>query len=229
MDCSKPPCSTPGLCCAKKKKQIKDCCPDKKGCPTTPFTSSADLNKENSVLYMDSIKDDEIDCYFMRKCKLVSYYEASKKDACCKAQTGHHIVPYSAIKDIPNCSSHSTALTICVSGNSNNTGVHGYIHNQLCKILSKVSGDKMSFSDLQDKGIQACKDVLGGDLCDWVCIKKELSKNHSKMSKTRGNKNSGCKKITASTQVDKSCGISTPGSLSEINNRMDGFVSSISG
>lgn len=158
------------------------------------------------------------DCYYKRKCVLHPMKNAKTEPSeCCKAQTGHHIVPDSAMKGSGYCYSYDNALTVCVAGSGNRVGNHGRIHCRLCKKLAG-GGSKIAFSDLLSKGVAAAREVLTESGCDWVCLKKEIDKNHKEMDKTpTGKKKKGCKSLSDSSQVKKECGISKPGTAQKLD------------
>lgn len=236
-DCEeKPPCDNDGECCKKKKEQVEKCCPDKKGCPDTQFSSAKELTSHANVsayhgeragLSRSSKKQkgkiaelSEADCYFKRKCILHPYKDTEgEPSSCCQAQSGHHIVPDSAMRGSGYCYSRRNALTVCVAGSGNRIGNHGRIHFRLCK---KIQGSgKIPFSELLDAGVEAAKEVLSDSGCDWSCLKKEIDENHKNMSRTStGKKRKGCKALSGKSKVKRKCGIASPGDVSTINARL---------
>lgn len=231
VDCSNPPCSTPGACCEEKKQQIEDCCPGNRGCPETSY-SAADLKTEANVIGYHNARRrlgkrptkggllSSHDCYYRRKCVLHSKTNSKKK--CCPGQSGHHIVPDSAMTNSGFCYNYGDALTVCVAGSGNNVGNHGRIHNRLCKKLMG-GGAKISFSDMLSKGVASAREVLTESKCDWQCLKKEIDKNHKDMSRDPKNKKGGCSALNDASQIDRNCGIASPGSIDQINDRLKRF------
>lgn len=223
MDCSKPPCKTKGLCCEKKKAQIKQCCPGKRGCPDTDLTGSdlksdanvAKYHEERSKLSKRSAKGKHSisDCYYKRKCILHAKKDTEKKskpNMCCTSQTGHHVVPDSAMKSSGYCYDYGAALSVCVAGSGNRVGNHGVMHLRLCKKIR--GGGKIPFSDLLQKGVEAVKETLVDSDCDWSCLKKEIDKNHKDMSvDDDGKQKTGCEKLTDTSMIDKNCGMAHSG------------------
>lgn len=244
-DCSEPPCSTPGACCEEKKQQVKDCCPGKRGCPKTQFQSAEDLKSDaNVAVYHQDRRRmtgtakksgskvtrlSSQDCYYKRKCVLHPMKDTQgEPNACCTAQTGHHIVPDAAMKNSGYCYSYGNALTVCVAGSGNKVGNHGRIHCRLCKKIGGGSGKKIAFSDILSAGVAAAREVLGDSDCDWVCLKKEIDANHKEMDKTpTGKKKKGCKSLSNNSRVDRNCGIKDNGKgqdLDATRNKIMGYV-----
>jgi len=222
-NCDKPPCKTEGYCCDAKKQQIEECCPDKRGCPDTQLSGSdlksdanvAKYHQERSKLSTRKAKGkfSKSECYYKRKCVLHPKKDTEKKskpNMCCPSQTGHHIVPDSAMKSSGYCYDYDNALTVCVAGSGNRVGNHGLMHLRLCKKLR--GGGKIKFSDLLENGMNAVKETLVDSGCDWKCLKKEIDKNHKEMSSTpEGKKKKGCEQLEDDSDIDKNCGMAYSG------------------
>lgn len=215
MDCSKPPCDTEGECCEAKKKQIEDCCKDVNDCLSPkeigklkksfntktavkrkfkdhsgrvkPFSDRSFLKKYMDILYSNDAKNKERkQCAQWKKCILVPYKETDK--SCCDGMSGHHIVPSSAIlnsKGFKSCYNERKALTVCLLGESNHKGTHGYIHMKLrdgIKSLRTKLGYQEDrrcdapYSEFLSTAVDSFQETTG-NICDAGCIKNDLEQN----------------------------------------------------
>ena len=244
-DCSKPPCKTEGKCCDEKKKQVEKCCPGDKGCPDTQFESADALRSHAAVTKYHAERRSlskkakpqagvtkplsDAECYHKRKCVLHPYKDTEGEPSkCCKAQTGHHLVPDKALSRTGFCYDHGSALTVCVAGSGNRVGNHGRIHNRLCK---KIRGSgSISFSAMLSAGVAAAKEVLKESDCDWKCLQQEVDKNHKDMGKDdRGKPRTDCQPLKDGSQIDRNCGISNPGTDQKLDDSFDTVTAYITG
>ncbi|WP_341646003.1 HNH/endonuclease VII fold toxin-2 domain-containing protein [Thauera sp. SDU_THAU2] len=141
-------------------------------------------------------------CIRARKCLLVPYKkttgnptkaiaQARHGDGCCPGQTGHHIIPDSAIKDA-GCAGYNAndAPVICLEGtkNAEGWGSHGTAHQQLklgminyqdMRTLAGLSPNVISYSDMADAGIAAVRETAARQ-CDPACLRAQLDEYYDK-------------------------------------------------
>jgi hypothetical protein len=130
------------------------------------------------------------ECTRARKCNLVPYstkdgksgVEPSDKGGCCPGQTGHHLIPNSAMTG--KCKPHykaSEAPTVCAEGFSQNMGSHKDLHvaladehQELVK-AGKVSADgTMSMDDAIGAAAKSHKETFPESRCSEDCIRAQL-------------------------------------------------------
>lgn len=201
--------------CEGKKKKIKKCCKDVEDCLTTTeldglqkgfnsknavaklfkdhskrikaFSDRSFLKKYMAIVYSNSPENaDRKLCAQWKKCILVPYNETGK--SCCKGMTGHHVVPSSAIRNsatLKGCYNEDKALTVCLAGESNHKGTHGYIH---MKLRDGVKALRISLGNSPDRKCPApysqylstavdSFQTTTNNICDAKCIKKDLKEN----------------------------------------------------
>ena len=209
MSCDKP-CDSSKDCCDQKKKCIEDHCKDVDDCLSPPelqelkdgfdsddavgkFKDHKDRIKPFSdrtflikfLMKLYSHNGDRAECARMKKCILIPYDETGK--SCCEGMTGHHIIPSSAIQGKSGFEDYkeNKALTVCLAGESNHKGTHGYIHMKLrdgVKDLRKTNNVKedevcdVSYEDYSKKAMDSFMDTTN-NICDRGCIESEIKDN----------------------------------------------------
>jgi len=236
-DCEKPPCKTSGHCCDKKKKQIEDCCPKEKACPSDPGKGklSSHAKIRNYFLELGKKKKKDKQCFEKRRCLLRKYSDTKgANNQCCPGLTGHHLIAGATFSGTGYCYNHNEALTVCSSGTSWHKGRHGLMHIVTCRGFldwkkNNPRRTKMSIKELSNTSVDAMKDVFKSADCDWACLKKELESNYS--SDKHASDGEDCKKITASTKFEPHCGISKKRleELSKLADKASAILSSLAG
>ncbi|WP_127958460.1 PAAR-like domain-containing protein [Serratia microhaemolytica] len=150
------------------------------------------IRKQRKDLLNNLIKEQEKaaeknPCLKARKCQLVPYslngkqaaekdkLESSTQKGCCTAQTGHHLVYGSMVKDCPDYK-HNLAPTVCVEGNSWHKGSHKTIHEIMDeKLLNhiKQNGPLMKMDEAVELAAEAHEEVFPN--CSKECIKAQLN------------------------------------------------------
>ncbi|MDR0701436.1 MAG: hypothetical protein LBF61_03340 [Azoarcus sp.] len=131
-------------------------------------------------------------CIRARKCMLVKYKDQNDKDGtgCCPGQTGHHIIPDSAVKDA-GCPGYNKndALVMCLEGSTNHAGwgTHGNAHANLQEEIRHYrkmeNATEISYNDMAEKGIDAVRRAARFQ-CDKKCLRAQLDRNYNCEGKT---------------------------------------------
>ena len=127
-------------------------------------------------------------CLKARKCMLVPK-QKSKQSAkygdsnsgCCGGQTGHHLIPESAMNDADDCKKYNggEAPTVCAEGTSHSRGgsheaLHTYIEDEI-KRAADANGE-MTYGQSKNIALNSHKEVFGH--CDRDCLEAQLDKYH---------------------------------------------------
>jgi hypothetical protein len=129
------------------------------------------------------------DCLRARRCKL-SPWNPSK---CCKGQTPHHLIEKTSFFETSvaagklkkGCDGYDpkTAPCICVEGNSQYVGTHGWMHTAqgytMTQLLEKpVKRKDLSFKEARENAAQAVSAVFPESCCGAKCIEAQLAQGH---------------------------------------------------
>ncbi|MDH0868135.1 HNH/endonuclease VII fold toxin-2 domain-containing protein [Mitsuaria sp. GD03876] len=144
-------------------------------------------------------------CTKARKCMLVPYDANSKLNVrkgngCCPGQTGHHIIPNTAVegskcnrKEKNNAGvpvqkdySYGSAPTICLEGQDNTYGTHGTAHGKLSKSMQgwrDKKGMDIPYTDMRNKSLEAVEHVTHH--CNQECLKAQLDAYYQNCGKLK--------------------------------------------
>lgn len=126
-------------------------------------------------------------CLRARKCQLVPFNKTTPKKAadtgegCCPGQTGHHVIPDSAVGECPGYT-EGDAPTICLEGADNNHGSHGAAHNTLKESMDKYNGNgtdgkinspqPIDYEEMRKRALEAVAPFT--EQCNKACLKAQL-------------------------------------------------------
>ena len=140
-------------------------------------------------------------CIRMRKCMLGTYSQSQSKteknQACCKGQTGHHLIPDVYMfgqkdgkknKNDKRCSKYTTdtAPVVCAEGTTQYSGSHGKMHTELENALegkdnfTPLSEDSIDYEVARDSSIEAHKKTFPLSACSEKCLKAQLDNYYKK-------------------------------------------------
>jgi hypothetical protein len=125
-------------------------------------------------------------CLRARKCQFVPYEEtkagpygtARNGKGCCPGQTGHHVIPDSAVKS--NCKGYSEggSPVICMEGATQYHGSHGVAHTALGESMEKYNGGEgkppkdISYKEMKKQALKAIQPFTLG--CNPKCLEAQL-------------------------------------------------------
>jgi hypothetical protein len=152
-------------------------------------------------------------CLRARRCSLVPYSSNSSTSpqkrseakpatdgGCCPGQTGHHLIPRSAIEsrsDGLGCEKYDTAMhnaapTVCVEGKNQHAGSHGRIHRRLGELQQNDKNrnaqkgflfsrrsiigqdNSIEMEDLINYGIRSLQETFPLSRCSEDCLRAQL-------------------------------------------------------
>ncbi|MDC6258437.1 HNH/endonuclease VII fold toxin-2 domain-containing protein [Ralstonia solanacearum] len=129
-------------------------------------------------------------CVRARRCSLVPYGKTDSLTGhgCCPGQTGHHLIPDSAVKD-SGCTGYNykEAPTVCAEGTGNSHGgshqmLHDKLDTQMRHYQKETRRDSMSYEDYRNHAITTFYETFPESRCDRKCLKAQLDA-HYKCSK----------------------------------------------
>lgn len=152
--------------------------------PTNKNAADAEFGRTYATETENAAKANN--CVKARKCTLGSYNESKDKTTdtsagCCPGQTGHHIIPNSAVKDA-GCDDYSYGGTpvICLEGVNNSWGSHGEAHENLGTKMSDYCKDNKTDTILYNEMRNLCLEAIKHDAthCNKKCLQEQLDEKY---------------------------------------------------
>ncbi len=125
-------------------------------------------------------------CVRARRCSLVPYGKTDglTGHGCCPGQTGHHLIPDSAVRD-SGCTGYNykEAPTVCAEGTGNSHGgSHQMLHDKLEKRMrghrEKTLSNKISYTQYRDHAIMTFYGTFPESNCSKDCLKAQLDAHY---------------------------------------------------
>jgi len=131
-------------------------------------------------------------CMRARRCSLVPKGKANSLsgDGCCPGQTGHHLIPDSAVKDA-GCPDYDyeKAPTVCAEGTGNShggshQGLHDVLAERMQNHVLKHNTTKISYENYRQHAIVAFYRNFPESGCNPRCLKAQLDSHYKCTGKT---------------------------------------------
>ncbi|RZI57111.1 MAG: hypothetical protein EOP37_21745, partial [Rubrivivax sp.] len=131
-------------------------------------------------------------CMRARRCSLVPKGKANglSGEGCCPGQTGHHLIPDSAVKEA-GCTGYDyeKAPTVCAEGTGNSHGgSHQRLHDVLERRMNKYIRDNrstaLSYAEYRKHAMMAFYETFPESRCSRQCLQAQLDSHYKCSGKT---------------------------------------------
>ncbi|WP_042589118.1 HNH/endonuclease VII fold toxin-2 domain-containing protein [Ralstonia solanacearum] len=125
-------------------------------------------------------------CVRARRCSLVPYGKTDSLTGhgCCPGQTGHHLIPDSAVKD-SGCTGYNykEAPTVCAEGTGNSHGgshqmLHDGLEKRLRGYIEREQSNKISYEKYRNHAIMTFYQTFPESKCNKDCLKAQLDAHY---------------------------------------------------